>query len=569
MPSTQAYSVSWTVSIEPEGDVSDDVSEITIIQERGKPNSATVTLDTSERPHALEEQEAIDIQVDDGNNTITFDGFTDAVSDDPKQPVVTVDARESDGLLQDSTAAGSIDESNLYRVIEGIVDSSPGKVREVSFDPAPLESTYGTFASTTDYGKVNIAHFPDFNVSKDEFETRETSSNGQQVELRINSYFNTTSNTYVCNIEGEDSDGDLVEASFDLPPGSDVQDAYGTDTFKLALSGGNEKIVQINSLSTNVNIGGSDEISMDANIYNYVKTNWRFPLQAKTSVKEAISRIVRYISGLDGSRSWEFYVDSSDELVVQPESTGSADRYVFREGDNVLKPVANRDLDGVRNFIKVNGSRNVKAWVWSYKGDMQWSFDNPFDTGEYPDAGIVFDSSEAPQNDIENINIRAESLSSGQFTSFTQALDIGQKALRQYLRTPVSGQAPVPGIHPADVGDEAEVYYPSRGIPAKVSTNVFDVKKVEYSITPEDAVTTIDFGTSKRNLGDVIGSGGTLVRNDIDQGIQQFTDRAADDGSGTGGAGLVVVGELISQNDDGTWTVQTEDGTTYEDVRVI
>jgi len=261
-------------------------------------------------------------------------------------------------------------------------------------------------------------------------------------------------------------------------------------------------------------------------------------------------------------------VDDSDELIVRPQTAASPDRYVFREGDNVLKPVASRDLDGVRNFIKVNGAGNVKVWIWAFDGDLQWSFDNPFDTGEYPGSGIIYESSPAPQNDIDQINLRAESLSSRSFTSFSQALEIGKKALEQYLRTPVSGQAPIPGVHPADVGDEAEVYYPSRGIPAKVASNIFTVKKVEYSITPEAAKTTIDFGTSKRNLGDVIGSGGSLVRNDVSSSIQQFSDRAGGD-QAAGSGGLLVVGTLDSQNDDGTWTVTGEDGNTYENVRVI
>ena len=569
MPSTQAYSVSWTVEIQPEGDVSQDVAEIKIIEESGKPDSATVTLDTSERPHALEEQKDISISITDGNETVSFDGFTDSVKDDEEQPVVTVDARESDGLLQDGTAAGSIDESNLFRVIDGIVDTSAGKIREITFDPSSLESQYGTFAGTTDFGSISIAHYPRFGVDSDSFITSETTSEGKEAELRIDTYTNTTGITYVCDVSGVDADGNTVTASFDLPPGEDVQEAYGTDSFKLALSGGNEKWVEVNSISTNVpSLTGSAKVGLGGNIFNYVKTQWEFRLSNLTSVDEAISRIVRYISGLDSANSWEYFVNDADELVVQPETAASPDRYVFREGDNVLKPVASRDLDGVRNFIKVNGAGSVNIWAWAFGGDLQWSLDNPFETGEYPDAGVIYESSPSRQNDIDKINLRGESLSSSTFTSISQALDIAKKALEQYLRTPVSGQAPVPGVHPASPGDEAEVYYPSRGIPAKVASNVFTVKKVEYTVNPETSKTTIDFGTSKRNLGDVIGSGGSLVRNDIDQGIQQFSDRGGTDSEG-GGAGLAIVGTLQSQNDDGTWVVQGEDGNTYSNVRVI
>jgi outer membrane protein OmpA-like peptidoglycan-associated protein len=569
MPSTQAYSVNWTVTIQPEGDVSQDAAEIKIIQEENKPNSATVTLDTSERPHALEEQKDISITITDQNNTVTFDGYTDSVKDDEENPIVTVDAREADGLLKDATAAGSIDEDNLFQVIDAIVDTSAGKVREITFDPSDLESTYGTFAGSVDFGVIDIAHVQEFNVSNDEFNQHETASNGYEAEIRIDSYVNTTSVTYSADITGQDDDGNTVTASIDLPPGDSVEDAYGTDTFKLALSGGNQKWVQVDSITTDVSPGQYDIVSLGGQIFNYVKTDWNFSLANLTSVDEAVRRIVSYISGLDEARSWEYYVNDFDELVVQPESTASPDRYLFREGDNVLKPAANRDLDGVRNFIKVNGSGSVNIWAWAYDGDLQWSLDNPFETGEYPDAGVIYDSSPAPQNDIDQINLRAESLSSNTFTSFSQALDIAKEALEQFLRTPVSGQAPVPGVHPADPGDEAEVYYPSRGIPSKVASNIFRVKSVEYSVTPEAAKTAIDFGTSKRNLGDLIGSGGSLIRNDISNNIQQFSDRSGGTAGGGQAGGLLVVGTLQSRNDDGTWVVDGEDGETYNNVRVI
>jgi len=574
MPSTQAYTVSWAVDIQPEGSVTPDVAEITITEESGKPNTATVTLDTSESPHALEEQQPITIEIEDGNTLKRFVGITDAVKDDEEKPVVTVDARQSRGLLDDTTAAGTADEPNLFRVLEFLIDTGPSDVREIAYDAASDESTYGTFAGSTDYGSISIAHYPRFGVNSDGFDQHETSSQEKEIELRINDYVNNTSQTYVCDVTGTDGAGNTVEASFDLPPGEDAEDAYGTNTFKLALSGGNERVVSIDSISTNVpDLIQPARVGLGGSIFNYVKTNWNFNLRNLTSVNDAISRIVRYISSLDDANDWEYFVKpvdgSADELIVQPESTASADRYVFREGDNVLKPAVSRDLDGVRNFIKVSGANDVNLWAWAYNGDLQWSLDNPFETGEYPDSGVKYESSPAPQNDIDQINLRAESLASNSFTSFRQVLEIGKKALDEYLRTPVTGQAPLPGVHPADPGDEAEVYYPSRGIPAKVASNVYTVKKVEYSITPEEAKTTIDFGSPKRNLGSVIGSGGSLLRNDISSSIQQYSTRTGDNQDGAGGGGLLVVGTLDSQNDDGTWVVSGEDGNTYDNVRVI
>jgi len=579
MPDTQAFAVDWTVTIQPEGDVSEDVAEITIIEESGG-DSATVKLDTSKRPHALEEQRDISIRLDDGNTVKRFDGFTDSVSDDETRPVVTVDARTPIGVMDDATAVGVISESNLFRVIDAILDQSAGKVREISFDPSDLESTYGTFAGSTDFGKIDVAHVPGFSVNSEDFEQHETTNQGKEAEIRFDNYYNGTGNTYTMDITGNDDDGNTVKASIDLPPGDDPQEAFGDDIFKLALSGGNELWDEVTSISTDIpnSSGGDPEdgIWFGANIFNYVKTDWRLQLDNLTSVRQAIRRIVQYISGLDSARDWEFYVDNAaDELIVQPEEEANPSTYVFREGDNVLKPVASRDLDGVRNFIKVVGAGDVNMWAWAYGGDFQWSLDNPFDTGEYPDAGVVYDSSPGNgQNDIDQINIRGEKLASNQFTSWFQAIEIGKKALREFYRTPVTGQAPTSGLHPATPGDRAEVFYPSRGIPQKVADNTYTIEKVETRVTPEEAKTLIDFGSSKPNLADQIGAGSSMIRNDISNNVAQYatsvttTRQVQDDGS-TSQDDFPIVGTLVSQNDDGTWQVETETGETFDNVRVI
>ena len=129
MPSTQAYSVSWTVTVEPEGDVSADVTDITYTREDGNPNSVTVELDTSQRPHALEEQADITVILSDANDTVRFDGFVDDVDDSDSEPKVTLDARTPEGRLDDTTVVGTYNENNLWDVINGIVDTGPSRIR--------------------------------------------------------------------------------------------------------------------------------------------------------------------------------------------------------------------------------------------------------------------------------------------------------------------------------------------------------------------------------------------------------------------------------------------------------
>jgi hypothetical protein len=576
MPDTQAFAVEWRVTIQPEGDVSDDVAEITLIEEHGV-DSATVKLDTSKRPHALEEQHDISIRLDDGNTVREFDGYTDKISDDEERPVVTVDARTPIGVLDDATAVGVIEEDNLFRVIEAILDRSAGRVRELYFDPADLESQYGTFAGSTDYGDIDIGYSGQFDASREAFEQHETTSEGKEAELRIDSYTNNTNSSYLLDIVGTDTAGNEVTASVDLPPGDDAEAAFGARSFKLALTGGNELWDAVTSISTDIPTfqSGSDSlVTMDANVYNYVQTDWRFQLDSLTSVRSAVSRIVQYISGLDDARDWEFYVDDeTSELVVQPERDATPSTYVFREGDNVLKPVASRDLDGVRNFIKVTGSGGVNFWAWAYDGRFQYSLDNPFETGAYPSNGVSYGSSPAGgRNDIDEINIRAETLSSNQFTSVFQAIDIGKKALREFYRTPVSGQAPTAGLHPAVPGDRAEVFYPSRGIPQKVAENTFPVEKVETRVTPESATTVLDFGSSKPNLADQIESGSSMIRDDISSNVAQYATSVSSGGPGDGGEAadaFPVLGTAVDSNDTGTWQVETEAGERYDDVQVF
>ena len=153
MPSTQAYTVDWSVEVAGQT-VDNDVVEVTISQTENKPDSATVVLDTSERAHAVEEKDDMRVILDDGNEQVTFRGRADAVKDDKTDPVVTVDGREPSGELDDVSAVGRIREANLWDVLDGIMDRSAGQIRGITFDPASLKSNYGTFGGSVVFGDV-------------------------------------------------------------------------------------------------------------------------------------------------------------------------------------------------------------------------------------------------------------------------------------------------------------------------------------------------------------------------------------------------------------------------------
>lgn len=574
MPDTQAYSADWTVTIAPEGDVSEDVTELKIIREDGI-NTATVELDTSERPHALMEREDIHISITDGNDTVEFDGYTDAVEDDPEDPIVQVDARSLPGALDDADAVGVISEDTIWDCIDALLDSSPGQVREITFDPQPLKDEFGTFANSTNYAGITGSDTSGKGLDAVILNDKQTSEYGQEVELRFDYYENPTSEFYTLNIEGQDANGTTVTATIDLPPGSDAQDAFGSDSVKLALSGGNQLWTDVTSVTMD-SPSGVDGLYFAAEIWNHVKTDWRFRPGENTSIRAALEDMVAYLSGLDAARTWGFTVDiDSQTLNVRPdEERPEPDTHVFREGDNVLKPVANRDIDGLRNFIKVEGPIYA-GWFWAYNGTKRYLLQNPFDTGSFPGGGIPFGNTPAGgQFDIDQINLRAEKLQSDTFTDRLQILYIGRKALDEFVQVPVNGKAPMAGVKNVEVGDIAEVYYPSRGIPQKVVDNQYAVEKVEYDLTPNECITTVEFAASKPDMADMINAGGAMIRNDLSSDVARYaqnvttSQQAARQGQADVG-GFPAVGTLQSQNDDGTWTVETEDGETYDDVRVI
>jgi len=582
MPSTQAYSVDWDVEIAGKT-VNRDVVEVTIKQKDGSPDSVTVKLDTSKDPHAIEQGATVRVTLDDRNTQVTFRGSADAVKDDQSDPVVTIDAREPRGNLDDVSAVAITDEETVFDVIDRVVDDSPGEIDGITFDAASLKSRYGTFGNSTIFGSFSAFSVPPGlgdPSQKEEFTTQEaTSGQGKPAEITFDHYANNTTNRYQAELIGEDGNGDEVTAIFDIPPGDDAVDAYGTDTFKLPIQGGTGLFHTISGISTNLPDGSSESITLGGTVKNYVKTDFTFRADSDQSVRDAIDILVGYISTLDTGQDWGYHVTAPNtgtpELNVQPVSDGnSPDRYVFSEGDNVLRPVANRSLDGVYNMVKVNGQGTVTVWAWAYDGTFYFSFNNPFESGEYPDNpdfNTTYGST-GTVNDIDQINLRSRGISAPQADDVFQANDLAEEALRQLYRTPVSGVATVTGLHPADPGDEAEVYYPSRGIPAKVVDNVYTVKAVEYTLDTTEAQTKIDFGISEPTTNDMIqaantGSFGTSIRNDLSSTLQQ--NLGGGGGGGSTAGRFPIVGTIDTANDDGTFTVVGEDGETYENVRVI
>lgn len=578
MPSTQAYNVDRTVEITPTGanspvDLSDDIVDIVLREEEDNVNSAKVKVDTSERPYSIEESWDIFVEITDGNDTQTFDGFVDEVKDDEERPVVTIDAREPAGLLDDVSLVGTYSGDTVFDVIEGFMDGGPSQVRQISFDVQSLKNTYGSFDGSTVFGDVEVSYFAQFGVATESFTQQETlSDRGKQAELNIDYYENNTGSIYTLEITGKDGNGDEVFAVLDLPPAEDAQDAFGTTSVKLALQGGNQRFAEVNSITTDIpSLTGSAVVALSGTIENFVKTNWSWTAGDDNSVRDGIESVVSYISALDESRTWEYDVDGqTDELIIQPEQPNNPPTHVFRETDNVIRPVAKRSLDEVYNFVKVSGTGGVNAWTWAYNGRFRFSLDNPFTSGtnDYPGGIDYADSPSNGANDIDQINLRAVGLGSDQISDSFQALDVAKKALREFYRVPVTGTAPVSGVLDVTPGDKAEVYFPSRGIPQKVADNVYTVKAVEWRVEADEAKTEVDFGLKRPNTSDIVSSltSGKSLRGDVSSDIRSLVQN---ENGVVGGGFRPVVGDIVEENSDGTFVVQTVDGETYDSVQVV
>jgi len=570
MPSTQAYSVNWTVNVQPEGDVSGDVTEITYTRENENSNSVTVELDTSQRPHALEEQADVTVVLSDKNETVRFDGFVDDVSDHDTEPKVTLDARTPEGRLDDTSVVGAYNENNIWGVIEGVVDGGPSKIRNITYDAAAAKDRYGLFSGATDFGSVSIGHYGLFGVNSDNFNQHEVISDdrGKEAALQVDYYENTTATTYTLDITGKDANGDEVKASLDLPPGGTAKDAFGTNNVRLALTGGTRLWTEVNSITTDIpNVTGNTIVAVSGNILNYVKTDYQFSATQGLSTRDVLNQLTSYIQSLDG-RKWEYDVkDTTDELVVRPVQTRDPALFTFTEGQNVIRPVANRDIDDVKNYVQVSGKGGVNVWVWAWKGAFytMWGYDNPHERGVFPDdtsGQYTWKWKDSPGiNDIDQIDLRATAVSDNQITGWYQALGVAHETMDRVYRTSVSGTAPIAGIMDARPGDRVEVYYPSRGIPQKVADNTYRVKKVEYQVAPDEAKTTVEFGTKRPTATETIGQAA------VNEIIQRRKSNKG--GSNAVGGFDPIVGTITEVNDDGTATVSAENGKTYENVRIV
>lgn len=587
MSQTQAYTVDWSVTVEGVGDTTEDTVAVTITKTDDGPDNATVTLDTSQTPYAITEEAGLQVTLTDGDNQVNFNGEIDAVKDDDTDPILTLDAREPAGVLDDVTAVGQIKEDNLFDVIDTLLDGSAGQVRGIDFDPDPLINQYGTFANSVIFGTVTLSQSPLLPEPTAGFTQQEISNNGVRPGIEITDYENTTQSTFDATLNGFDPNGQAVELPISLPPGDDAQEAYGTTQFELPVEGGDGLVGSVTDVDVSIPPLPYGTVALQGTVKNYVKTDWTFRAENSTKVNDALNAIVGYLNTIDRQRDWGFRVNQqTEDLFLDPTNQLNPTRYVFTEGDNVIRPVAERSLDGVYNMVKLRGSGGLNAWFWAYGGDFYQAFSNPFENNLFPDSGEVWGNT-GGLNDIDQIDMRATGAAVPAVTSPIGAEQIGQLVLKELHRTPVSGAAEVTGIHPAEPNDEAEIYYPSRGIPQQVSRNIYPIKEVEYSVESDGAMTNIDWGISDPSTGDmikataskVLGGGGAgggftqFLRNDISETTNQTINNidnniTIEPPGGGGGGAFPVEGEIVGTSVNG-FVVEAEDGNTYEDVQVF
>lgn len=590
MPNTQAYTVDWTVTIAPEGDVTEDVSSITIELHGDKPDQATVSLDTSKRPHALEEQQPIHVEVTDLNDTVEFDGFTDKVSDSDDEATVTVDAREPKARLDDTNVVGTVSADTLLGCVDQLIDEGPSQIRSINFDleaaksgytqlaGTPFESPgtastpsewlpqpdFNVFAEQTFFGEMGVVDYPPADVDYDDFTQADVISGdrGKTAELQVAAYRNTTDTTFTLNITGSDVNGDPIQSSLNLPPGNNAMDAFGTNTIKLATTGGTGRWASIDSITSDVVVSNPENMfAMHGDFYNYVETNFEYSASDETTVREALDEIVSYIESVDGGTAWETVVfpqpdQEQSELVVRPQREDTPSTHTFIEGQNVMRPVADRDIDGVKNYVKVSGQGGVNVWAWAYNGSfyLAWSRDDIHELGWYPDdtsQQFLWEWKDSPangHNDIDEIDLRAIGIDDNNIKDWYQALDVAKATLNNRYRQSVSGSAPVSGIYDAVPGDKAEIFYPSRGIPAKVSDNTFTVEQVSIEVDPQEAKTTVDFGTSRPSAEEI-----------ISRMVQEYAPDSFDP----------VPGTVVEVYEDGTAKVEADNGQVYDRMEII
>jgi len=560
MAVSNTYSADLTVSVEAAGDVSDDVSSVTIVRQADGANSVSITVDTSKRPHAFQELRDVDITVSSGGETVTFSGHIDSIRDQPDTPEATIDAREPEGVFDDVDLLGTITGTTLFDVIDMIVTQANRDFGSVSFDPEPLKSNYDVFSGDTVFGYTDIVHDPSESISKNGFTDSGSLSNDES-ELMLDfsgtfgTYVNNTSTTFQLTVDGTDVDGTSVTGAVDLPPGADAQSAFGTTTPKITQKGDTaiEKFTDVTGISTDISgVSGDDEVTVQSKILSIVQTSFEFDAQDNVSARSGLDRVVNYISGL-AEEQWTYYVNPSEELKVLPEAELNSRIVQAVEGDNVARPIATRDMDTVRNFIKVDGDDGVNAWAWAIDQEFRIAESNP--KGSLSSAGTQFDTpNDGGDNAIENssgpdgIGLRADVIQNGDWTNQVQVNALAKEELRERYPTHVSGTARYNELIDIRTTDKIEVYYPSRGIPARVSDNRFRAERVEYEISQDTLRTVVGFGT----------------RTTTSEAVTILVERLLDD--------LVftpVKGTVSEVNSDGTADIDAASGETYTDVDII
>lgn len=572
--SAKAYQINLSVSTEDAGDVSDDVVSARIIRADDAANSATVKLDTSNDPHAFSELKTITVTIGDGSESTTFSGLIDAVNDDPANPIVTVEARESGGVFDDVGLIGTISGASLFDVIDGIVDQATRDYGLVTFDPQPLKDKYDAFSGGHIFGYLDIVHDGNAGTNKDGF-TDSDALSGEQTEVMLDftgtpgTYENNTGTTYTLTVNGTDTDGNSVTGTLDLPPGTSSSDAFGTLTPKVTLQGTTDFVYfeDVTSISTDIGtLSGSDVVKCQSKLTAAIQTEFEFPIQDNRNARTGLDRMRDYLSGLTGN-SWTYYVDESDALQFTEKQDIVRRTIRAVEGDNVERPIATRDMDSVRNFIKVDGDKDTNAWAWAYDGEFRVAESTPQgqDLGSH---GSKFDDApDGGSNAIENpndantdgIGLRHDILERRELTSQTQVNAVAKQSLRDVYPTHVSGTATFSTLKDVALQDDVEVYYPSRGIPQRVDDNIFGVNRVEYDVSRDGASTTVDFGTRP-----------TATEAITDLVLKILNQTRGQPGGGGGGGGFLPVPATVdSVNNDGTVDVTTDGGDVYRNVEVI
>jgi hypothetical protein len=563
----QVYSASARVKIEPQGFVTEDVVEVVLTEEKERIDSAKIKLDTSKNAHGINENKDVDVWLEQDGTQKHFTGKTDKIKDSPDQPVVTVEARAPAAPLSDTTAVGEYLTNTVWGVIYQLIEREPGKVRGINFDRELHEDRYGTFSNRTDFGNLYIN--TDFDTFR--FNTFQDLPSGEEKPgaFEFSGYDNQTSETYSVTIIGKDKNDDTVEATLDIPPGTDVENVLGGSNVPPdSVSGGTEKFNRITDYDTSIPQNPPSRVLIQFDFINYFKTNFRFEAVEGKSVKDALDNIASLISAEDGQR-WEYIVDDSQDLIFRPVSERpEPSRYLAKERDNVIRPVAQISLDNVANFVTVEGANDVKVWAYAYQEDFYISDESPLEFGL--GVGDVFDSS-GGVNDIDQINLRSPgdaNVKDDNINSEGQAEAEAKDLLRRLYRTSVSGTAPFAGLKEIKPRDELEVFYPSRGIPQRVADPVFEVEKVEWRVRQGEAVTEADFSVRRTDAEEAIRNvvSDTISDSDV---VQNKIEEAAGGGSGGGGGDFPVKGTITKVYDSGKVKIETASGETFDNVEIV